>query len=235
MSERFDVLFAGQLLEGCDAATVRSNLGRLFKADEATLDKLFSGKPQILKRDADEATARKYQQALENAGARPVLRPCAEAAQAATPTAAATAPQAGLTLAPPGTDVLGPGERATAVAPSVAAPSFDVAATGEHLADPAPAAPPPPDTSHLTLGAVGADIPGLSAAQPVVPVAISAHLALEPEGGDLSDCAPPPAPAPSLDLSRLELADAGADVLEEQYRKRDTTTAPDTSRLSLED
>lgn len=232
MSTRFDVLFAGQLLEGHDAATVRLNLGRLFKADEATLDKLFSGKPQILKRDADEATARKYQQAMENAGARPVLRPCDEAA--ATPAAAATAAQAGLAMAPPGSDVLGPEERKPAVAPSITAPELDVAAAGERLADRAPPPPPAPDTSHLTLGEAGEDIPGLAGPAPVA-ITDSDGLALEPEGGDLSDCAMPAAPAPAVDLSHLELAAAGADVLEEQYRKRDTAVPPDTSRLSLEE
>ncbi|MDO8860712.1 hypothetical protein Q6D67_03275 [Haliea sp. E1-2-M8] len=232
MSARFDVLFAGQLLEGRDAATVRANLGRLFKADEATLDKLFSGKAQILKRDADAATARKYQQALEKAGARPVLRPCDEAT--ATPAVAATAPHAGLVLAPPGTDVLGPDERAPAIASSISAPTLDVAAAGERLAEPAPPAPPAPDTSHLTLGEAGENIPGLSRPAPVA-VTISDGLALEPEGGDLSDCAMPPAPAPAVDLSHLELAAAGADVLEEQYRKRETAAAPDTSRLTLEE
>ena len=39
---------------------MRANLARLFNADEATLDKLFSGKIQLLKRDCDEATAEKY-------------------------------------------------------------------------------------------------------------------------------------------------------------------------------
>lgn len=230
MGARFDVLFAGQLLDGCDAATVRLNLGRLFKADEATLDKLFSGKPQILKRDADEATARKYQQALENAGARAELRPCSEAVDAP----AATAAESGLTLAPTGTEVLAPEERTAAAAPTVRAPTLDVAAIGERLAEPAPPAPSAPDTSHLTLGEPGEDIPGLAGPAPVA-VNISASLALEPEGSDFSDCAPPPAPPPAVDLSQLELAAAGADVLEEQYRKRDTAIAPDTSRLSLEE
>ncbi|MEQ9396539.1 hypothetical protein [Haliea sp.] len=233
MAARFDVLFAGQLLEGCDAATVRANLGRLFKADEATLEKLFSGKPQILKRDADEATARKYQQALEKAGARAELRPC-NAAETAAAAAATAAPQSGLALAPAGTEVLAPEERAATAAPTVHAPTLDVAAVGERLAEPAPPAPPAPDTSHLTLGEAGEDIPGLAGPAPVA-VNISASLALEPEGGDFSDCAPPPAPTPAIDLSHLELAAAGADVLEEQYRKRDTATAPDTSGLSLEE
>jgi len=232
MSGRFDVLFAGELLEGFDAATVRLNLGRLFKADEATLDKLFSGKPQILKRDADAATARKYQQALENAGASPVLRPCGAAV--ASPAPAAAPQPAGLALTPPGTDVLGPAERAPAVPPSISAPALDIAAAGERLAQPAPPAPPAPDTSHLTLGETGEYIPGLAGPAPVE-VSISADLALKPEGGDLSDCAPPPPPAPALDLAHLELAAVGADVLEEQYRKQETRTPPDTSRLSLEE
>lgn len=182
MSARFDVLFAGQLLEGRDAGTVRLNLGRLFKADEATLDKLFSGKPQILKRDADAATAHKYQQALATAGAHAVLRPCEDSAPVTAPAPAADAPQTGLALAPPGNDVLAPEERAPAIAPSINAPDLDVAAAGERLAEPAS-----------------------------------------------------PAPAPAVDLSHLELAAVGADVLEEQYRKRDTTTPPDTSHLSLEE
>lgn len=182
MTARFDVLFAGQLLEGRDASTVRINLGRLFKADEATLDKLFSGKPQILKRDADEATARKYQQALATAGALALLRPCADSAPAVAPGPAANAPQTGLALAPPGTDVLEPEERAAAIMPSISAPDLEVAGAGARLAEPAP-----------------------------------------------------PAPAPAVDLSQLELAALGADVLEEQYRKRDNTTPPDTSRLSLQE
>jgi len=233
MTARFDVLFAGQLLEGRDASTVRLNLGRLFKADEATLDKLFSGKPQILKRDADEATARKYQQALATAGALALLRPCAGSAPAAAPAPAASAPPTGLALAPPGTDVLGPEERAPAIAPSISAPDLEVAGAGERLAEPAPPAPPAPDTSHLSLGEVGENIPGLPGPAPVA-VTPGASLALAPEGGDLSNCNPPPAPAPAVDLSQLELAALGADVLEEQYRTRDNTTPPDTSRLSLE-
>ena len=120
MAARFDVLFAGQLLEGRDAATVRANLGRLFNADEATLDKLFSGKPQILKRDADAATAHKYQQALEKAGALAELRPC-NATETVPAAAATAAPQSGLALAPAGTEVLAPGERAATAAPTVRA------------------------------------------------------------------------------------------------------------------
>ena len=57
MSERYDICFSGQVLEGHDAETVRDRLAKLFKADRATLDKLFSGKTQIIKRGCDKTTA----------------------------------------------------------------------------------------------------------------------------------------------------------------------------------
>jgi len=230
MSARFDVLFAGQMLEGSEASAVRLQLARLFKADEATLDKLFSGKPQILKRDADEPTARKYQQAMAAAGALALLRPCADT----NPTPVASARHAELTLAPHGTDVLTPEERATATAPGINAPDLDLAAAGERLAEPAPPPPPAPDTSHLSLGEAGEAIPGLPGPAPVM-VTSSTNLALEPAGGDLSDCAPAPAPPAAVDFSHLELAAVGADVLEAQYRKHDTAPVPKTGHLSLED
>lgn len=230
MSARFDVLFAGQLLEGHDASAVRLQLARLFKADEATLDKLFSGKPQILKRDADEATARKYQEAMAAAGALARLRPCADN----SPTPVASVPQAGLTLAPPGTDVLAPAERSPATTPDINAPDLDLAGAGERLAAPAPPPPPAPDTRHISLGEPGEVIPGLPGPAPVA-VTAGTHLTLAPAGGDLSDCAPPAAAPAAVDLSHLELAAVGADVLEAQYRKHTTAPAPDTGHLSLED
>lgn len=88
MEARYNIYFAGQLLEGQDLATVRSNLAKLFNADEQTLDKLFSGKSQLLKRDCDKATALKYKQAIERAGGQPVIK----AVQAAKEETAAAAP-----------------------------------------------------------------------------------------------------------------------------------------------
>jgi hypothetical protein len=83
MDTRYNVYFAGGLIEGHDQATVRERMGRLFKANEATLDKLFSGKSQLVKKDCDRATALKYKQAMEQAGAQPVIR--ASGAGAAEP------------------------------------------------------------------------------------------------------------------------------------------------------
>ena len=46
----------------------------------------------------------------------------------------------------------------------------------------------------------------------------------------------PEAPQPpAVDLSAMELAPAGSDVIEEQYRKREKPKAPDTDHISLEE
>ncbi len=74
MAERFSVYFAGQLLAGQQEPVVRANLARLFKADAAALEKLFSGQLVPVKRDCDRATAIKYQQAMKQAGAVPVIK-----------------------------------------------------------------------------------------------------------------------------------------------------------------
>ena len=76
MDPQYDIYFAWEMLDGHEPAAVRAGLGKLFKADDATLDKLFSGKRLLIKRGCDKATALKYKQAMEKAGARPA---CANA------------------------------------------------------------------------------------------------------------------------------------------------------------
>lgn len=218
-SERYDIFFAGQCLQGHDPQAVRAALGRLFKADDPTLDRLFCGQRQRIKGGCDAATANKYRQALTAAGAKVSIAPAsarvAPAAAAASadasspPTAAASSPPADapdsgrLTLADAG-ERLGP---ASADVAALTPPDFDLAEVGANLGPPPSPPPPAPDTSGLSLAR---------------------------EGGDLSDCAPEPAPAPALDLSHMELAEAGSDLLSEAERQRPQVAAPDTAHLSLE-
>lgn len=209
-SDRYDIFFAGECLAGRDPQAVREALGRLFKADGKTLDRLFCGQRQRIKGGCDQATARRYQQAFADAGARVVIARAAAAAPApAASSPAASSPAAAppdpgrLTLADVG-ERLGP---AAPEAVAVTPPNFDLAEVGADLGPP-PSAPPPaaPDTSQLALAG---------------------------EGGDLSDCAPEPAPAPALDLSHMELAEAGSDLLSEAERERPRAAAPDTAHLTL--
>jgi hypothetical protein len=221
MDTRYNVMCAGEVLDGQDEATVRRNLGRLFKADDQTLDKLFSGKPQLLKRDCDAEVARKYRDAIESAGGKPIIRQVRQD----TPS--------GLTLAPPGSDVLRPEERAAGPEAVLPPPAFDVAEVGARLASPSAPAPPPPDTSHLTLGGVGETIPTLERNTAAAPIPDSGLSLAEP-GSALRETSSRPA-ARDVDVSGISLAPPGADVLESQYRKRATAAAPDTSGISLAD
>ena len=273
MEKRYNVYFAGQLQEGQELSRVRDGLGKLFNADEQTLDKLFSGKAQLLNRDCDKATALKYKQAMERAGALPVLKqvqaagtqPTATAAPAPTKTlsaaekiaALAAAPdeagyrsehaaastdneqgqspeQAGMNLAPAGTEVLRENERQEPVRREIDTSGLEVDPAAQRLSEEPPPPAPAPDTSHLDMGAVGELIPTLpSDEQPLSPDTDAIDLA--PEGTDFSDCAAPAAESPPLDLSGMDLAPPGSDVLEDKYRHKQPPPAPSTEHISLEE
>lgn len=264
MAPRFNIYFDGSVAAGQDPRAVRERLARLFKADEATLDRLFSGRPQLIKRNCDEATARRFKQAMEKAGAIPTIATANTAPAAAAPerkptaaeriAALAAAPdvgaagkpatraadpavrdsEPGMVLAPEGTPVLREAERRTPEQREVDTSGLSAAASGERLSPERPAAPPPPDTAHMSLAGAGETIPNLPRhAAPVAPD--TSALTLSPEGTDYSDCAGPPVAALDLDLSAIELAPEGADVLEPQYRRETAGEAPDTSHLSLRD
>jgi uncharacterized protein YbjQ (UPF0145 family) len=85
MSERFNVIFKGELLPGVESSAARKTVAQLLKVDEAKAEPLFSGQPTVLRRDVDRDTAEKIQRALKNAGAVCELAPVG----AAEPTAPA--------------------------------------------------------------------------------------------------------------------------------------------------
>jgi hypothetical protein len=269
MDAQYDIYFAGEVIDGHDPTAVRSSLGKLFKADEATLDKLFSGKLLAIKRGCDKATALKYQQAMERAGATAVIRAAGtpepeshlprdsakeQPASAADKIAAlATAPDEvgyrsdqsaaaevdepaaeGMDIAPAGSDVLRPEERPASEAVEVDTSGLAVDPDAERLSEIPQPPPPAPDTGHLSMGEVGETIPVLDRG-PIPAEPSTDHIGLSPSGTDFSDCAAPEPETPNLDLSAMELAPSGSDVLEEQYRKHKVPPPPDTDHLSLED
>jgi TM2 domain-containing membrane protein YozV len=108
-SQRYNIIFEGKIADGVDMEIAKGNLQRLFKADRATVDKLFSGKRTVLKKDVPAETVKKYQAALTNAGLEcttdpdlslaaapiapgpsPAIAPAKQAAPAATPPPAKT-------------------------------------------------------------------------------------------------------------------------------------------------
>ncbi|MBK1655799.1 hypothetical protein [Allochromatium vinosum] len=87
---RFDILFDGTLKPDVDPGLARERLGAAFKLDAAGVERLFTGKPVAVKRDADLTTAARYKRVFEEAGAIVTLR----AIEAAEPTEAPPSPVA---------------------------------------------------------------------------------------------------------------------------------------------
>lgn len=145
----YGVVFAGRLCEGVAPETARANLARLLRIDDAArLDRLFSGKPVVIKKGLDAAQARRYEQALRQAGvvcelrrATPASAPAPATPPASVPVAAAAAPaRPALSLEPLAP---APAEAPPAPAPARAALSLEPLALAPVDEAPAPSAPPP--------------------------------------------------------------------------------------------
>jgi hypothetical protein len=300
MSDSYDIYYAGDIVEGASEASVRDNLARLFKANAQTLEKLFSGKPQLVKRGLDRETALKYKKALLKAGAIPVIRRAETAQHTAPPPASADAglpsskaigadaphsapatsssatgtladrlaaltgesepsadavtpdwtqakevaappvpagPEAPieyqLSLAPIGSDVLREYERQLVEELEIDTTAIEMAEPGDEtpLEPPAPTPPPAPDTGHISMGEVGDDIPHLDV--PVIPLdPDTSHLSMG-EVGEVIPHLEEHREIVNPDISAIHLAPAGSDVLEEQYRRRESVAPPNTDHLAL--
>jgi len=78
--ELYEVAFYGEMVEGAELDQVKAKVAAMFKADEAKLAQLFSGRRVVIKKNIDQATAKKYQSALLSAGAQCEVKSLAEAA-----------------------------------------------------------------------------------------------------------------------------------------------------------
>jgi hypothetical protein len=242
--EHFDILFAGECLAGHDAAAVRSAVAKLFRADEATLDRLFSGQRQRIKRGVDRATALKYQQALQSAGAKAIVQRAeggdggaqtsssSAAGHEASPRPAAPTGTA-LSLGAAGEDLLSPAERAKPRASAPSTEHLSVAAAGDDLSQATPTPAPAVRVPDFDVAAAGSDLADATASPPPPPPDTSSIELTEGEF-DLSDCHPAPAAPVDLDLSHLEVSAAGADLLRDDERPRREGHVPDTSHLRIE-
>lgn len=72
---RYDLCYRGLLLPGADPDDTRRRLGSTFKLKEAGLERLFTGRPVIVKRDVDAATAAHFERLFAQAGAELTLVP----------------------------------------------------------------------------------------------------------------------------------------------------------------
>lgn len=253
-SERYDIAFAGECLDGHALADVRAGVAKLFKADESTLNRLFSGTSQRIKRNCDKATALKYQKAMNAIGARVTISGVSSAAtesqQAAevskdsgansksvsdTPTDRGSPESQGsaLELAPAGTEVLRAEERQAVQEATINTAHLSIADTGTTLSDPVQPLPSVsvPDFEIADVGAT-LDEQAPNSAVDTTPHDLSA-FELAPAEHDLSDCVPPSSTAPQVSLDHLKVEEAGGDLLRSEERAEQSVKAPDTSHLSV--
>lgn len=69
MSDRYNVMFEGRLMPGKKLEGVKQRLQSALKTDDQGIAKLFTGSPVAVRKNADLATAEKYQQVFTAAGA----------------------------------------------------------------------------------------------------------------------------------------------------------------------
>lgn len=223
MAELFNVVFAGEIAGRADPAVVRANVGKLFNASEAVLDKLFSGQPVAIKKMVDRATAMQLRARLKQVGAEARIvqvdeqgRPLAAPAPA-SPAAAAPAP-------------------ARATAPS-SAPAPGAAPSVRPTPAPAPSGPA---AAPAAAGSMASRLQAMAASAPAAPspapaaagaAAPAGDWGIKPVGTRLSDPPPPPPPAP--DTSALSLAKASGNLVAPEELPRPAPVQVDISGLSM--
>ena len=154
MSEaRFDILFDGTLKPDADPRLARERLGTAFKLDTAGVERLFTGKPVAVKRDADLATAARYKRVFEEAGALVTLRAIEAAGTAPRPPAdsapaVASKPVSTPTASEPTSDA---DPKIDARADTASATTLTAEGGFEFLEEPPRVKMPDLDLSHLSL------------------------------------------------------------------------------------
>jgi hypothetical protein len=212
MKERYDIYFSGQVMDGHDLESVRSKLSILFKADQTTLDKLFSGKAQLIKRNCDHSTALKYKNAMEQAGALPVLK--ALPAETESRTESSTDQSAA--------------EKIAALAATTDDNRYQQSTPDAPSSE--SSKPAPTESGSIGLAPPGTDVlREEERAEPVTREIDTTALQVDTSGSRLSDEKPPP--AATLDTGHLSLADTGDSI--PNLPSTDTPVTPNLDGLVL--
>lgn len=77
--ERFDLSYKGLIAPGADPDLARERLTAIFKLTDKGAERLFTGKPVIVKRNADAATAAQLEKVFAHAGAILTVTPIEDA------------------------------------------------------------------------------------------------------------------------------------------------------------
>lgn len=221
MSDLYSIIFRGDILPGHQLTEVRQRMAQLFKLDDAKLATVFSGKPVVLKKDCDLATAEKMKAVLNKAGAEVEIKSGSPTtAPLAPPPPSAPKPVAAAPVAPP-----------RPAAPSVAPPPPRPAAPA--AAAPAPAAVPKPTQAPAQSAPVapgGLKVAGVGvlmseaerAALRKPPVQVKTdHISLEKRASNFmaADEKPAPAKRPEIKAPDFGVAAVGSDLLKDDEKR----------------
>ena len=203
----FRVVMTGSLVGGASLSQVKQNVAALFKVPVDKVERLFGGKPMVIKQGLDEATAKKYQLALHKAGVECQV------------VAAATQEPAGSTADDRPGDLSASVEQASG-ATKVSAETEGVAASAQARTSSEASGlqksvvkPAPADLSHLA--GVVVDEPGvvLVQAQPIAEPEFDLSL-FQLDESDAPLMAPRLDSAPPVDLSGLSMDEPGVVLVE---------------------
>jgi len=67
--QQYQVVFRGEIAPDTRIETVKANLAKLFKTDDASIERLFAGKTMVLKKGLSRENGERYRTLLEQAGA----------------------------------------------------------------------------------------------------------------------------------------------------------------------
>jgi hypothetical protein len=208
--ELFNVVFRGDIVPGQGLPDVKLRFAQVFRLEADKVDGYFSGKPIVLKKDCDRATADKFKAVLQQAGAMVDIK--SANAPAPAPRPVPVKPSA-------------PTQSAPAVAPVSAAP-VSVSAFSSTVED-----------ETWSLSSRGSDL--LKAEERIVPAPVQVsieHIQLVKRNPFAMDAEEPleherDMTPPQLDLSSLQLAQVGSTLADyQEFKPREL----DLSALSLD-
>lgn len=75
--QRFDLTYKGLVAPGADPEETRQRLTGVFKLTDKGAERLFTGRPVVVKRDVDETTAARFKKIFAHAGAVLTITPVA--------------------------------------------------------------------------------------------------------------------------------------------------------------
>jgi hypothetical protein len=209
---KYDIYFRGEILPEADEAEVRAAIAKIFKADNAKLAQLFSGKVSTIKKSVDKATAVKYQQAFKKAGAKVVITIAKVAAESSV-----VAPEA---------------IKLEAVKPQVIEGSWDVLPTGNDLLKP---------DERRNIPDVDIDTSAIKMVSPFAKVDVdekidlpapdTSHFSIADVGEDMNPNRIASLPDLELDLSEFSVAEVGAPLADKKHKN--VPPAPDIKHIKL--